>query len=186
VRIITATNRDLLDLVKEGIFRRDLFYRINVIRVNVPPLRERKEDIPMLAKHFIGRLNRLQGRTVSGISQEALSLLMFHDYPGNIRELENIMEHAFVLCPEGQIEIHCLPESLRISAPRPTAFRRMDAFLKSAEAQVLLDALKRNEFNRLATARELGIHKSTLYRKIKALGIDLPDVDGHRRQVRGR
>jgi transcriptional regulator with PAS, ATPase and Fis domain len=115
----------------------------------------------------------LRARSVTGISQEALSLLMFHDYPGNIRELENIIEHAFVLCPDGQIQPHCLPENLRTSIPQPAGHGRMDTALKSTEAQVIMDSLERNKYNRLAAARELGIHKSTLFRKIKALGIDL-------------
>jgi len=106
----------------------------------------------MLVKHFIGRFNRLRGRSVKGTSQEALSLLMFHNYPGNIRELENIIEHAFVLCPEKEIAIHCLPENLGITSPRPTVHGTMDAALKSTEAQVILDALERNRNNRLATA----------------------------------
>jgi PAS domain S-box-containing protein len=175
VRILAATNRDLENLVKKGTFRQDLFYRINVIRLDLPPLRERKEDVPMIVKHFIGRFNRLRGRSVAGISQEALSLLMFHDYPGNIRELENIIEHAFVLCHKGQIEISCLPENLRITRPQPTVHGTMGEAVKSAEAQMILDTLERNRNNRLATARELGIHKSTLFRKIKMLGIALPD-----------
>ena len=174
VRIIAATNRNLTELVEKGGFRRDLFYRVNVIHLDLPPLRERKEDIPTLVKHFIGRLNRLQGKTVSGITQEALSLLMFHDYQGNIRELENILEHAFVLCPEGQIDIPCLPENLSSSMPQPTAKRGMDAALQSTEARVILDALERNRYNRLATARDLGIHKSTLFRKLKTLRLTAP------------
>ena len=178
VRFVAATNKSLIDLVEKGSFRQDLFYRINVVRLDVPPLRERKEDIPMLLKHFIGRFNRLQGKAVSGISQEALSLLMFHDYPGNIRELENILEHAFVLCPEGQIETRCLPEGLSASLPQPIAPRGMDAALKSTEARVIMDALERNQFNRLAAARDLGIHKSTLFRKIKTLGISVPAKAG--------
>jgi len=186
VRILTATNKDLANLVKKGVFRQDLFYRVNVIRLDLPPLRERKEDIPMLVKHFIGRLNRLRARSVTGISQEALSFLMFHDYPGNIRELENIIEHAFVLCPEGQIEIRCLPEHLRISAPKPVGHGRMDTAVKSIEAQLIMDALDRNEHNRLAAARELGIHKSTLFRKIKALGIDLSEKKSRSRRKRRR
>jgi PAS domain S-box-containing protein len=185
VRIVAATNRDLTYLMEKGVFRRDLFYRINVIRLELPPLRKRKEDIPMLVRHFIDRLNRLQGKNVAGISQESLSFLMFHDYPGNIRELENIIEHAFVLCPDGQIEVHCLPENLRVSIPKPITSGRMDAALKSAEAQVILDALRRNGYNRLATARELGIHKSTLFRKIKVLGIDLPDKRGRAHREHG-
>ena len=178
VRVIAATNKDLADLVEKGIFRQDLFYRINVIRLDLPPLRKRKEDIPMLVKHFIGRLNRLRGRAVTEISHEALSLLLHHNYPGNIRELENIIEHAFVLCPEGQIEVHCLPETFKDSIPRSTAQGTMNTAIKSIETQVILDELKRNRYNRLATARELGIHKSTLFRKIKKLGIKLPKTDG--------
>jgi transcriptional regulator with PAS, ATPase and Fis domain len=129
----------------------------------------------MLVKHFIGRFNRLRGRSVAAISQEALSLLMFHDYPGNIRELENVIEHAFVLCHKGQIEIHCLPENLRVRNSRSIGHGTMGEAVKSTEAQIILDALERNRNNRLATARELGIHKSTLFRKIRMLGLDPPD-----------
>jgi transcriptional regulator with PAS, ATPase and Fis domain len=171
VRILAATNRDLANLVKNGTFRQDLFYRLNVIRLDLPPLRERKEDIPMLVKHFMGRLNRLRGKSVKGISQEALSLLMFHDYPGNIRELENIIEHAFVLCPEGQIETHCLPDNLWVSRHLSVGRGKMDTALKSAEAQLILETLEQNGYNRVAAARDLGIHKSTLFRKMKALGM---------------
>jgi PAS domain S-box-containing protein len=171
VRILAATNRDLTNLVGKGIFRQDLFYRLNVIRLDLPSLRERKEDIPMLVKHFLGRLSRLRGKSLKGISQEALSLLMFHDYPGNIRELENIIEHAFVLCPEGQIEVHCLPDNLWVSRHLLAGRGKMDATLKSAEAQLILDTLEQNGYNRVAAARDLGIHKSTLFRKMKALGM---------------
>ena len=177
VRVIAATNKDLTELVKDGTFRQDLFYRINVVRLDLPPLRDRKEDIATLVRHFIERFNRLQGRMVTGTSQEALSILMFHDYPGNIRELENIIEHALVLCPEGEIGVHCLPEILQNLVPqRPGA--GINAALKLTESQVIQDALKRNRFNRLAAARDLGMHKSTLFRKIKHLGIHLPKTDG--------
>jgi len=182
VRIMAATNRDITDLVEKGVFRKDLFYRVNVIRLDLPPLRERKEDIPMLVKHFIGKLNRLQGKAITGITQEALFLLMAHDHPGNIRELENIIEHAFVLCSEGQIPLHALPETLKISAHLPTAETRMDLAMKSAEARMILDALERHGYNRLTTAAELGIHKSTLFRKVKALGIHLPETDGRKQR----
>jgi PAS domain S-box-containing protein len=185
VRIIAASNRDLGSLVKSGAFRQDLFYRINVIRLDLPPLRNRKEDIPMLVKHFISRLNHLRGRSVSGISHEALALILSHEYPGNVRELENIIEHAFVLCPEGQIEPHCLPDIFMDATARPPVQGRMDASLKSVETQVILDALRRNRNNRLAAACDLGIHKSTFFRKVKALGIDLPKPDGrgHRKRI---
>ena len=182
IRVIAATNKDLSHLVKRGIFRQDLFYRINVVRLDLPPLRERREDIPTLVRHFIERFNRLQGRMVTGISQETLSLLMFHSYPGNIRELENIIEHALVLCPEGEIGIHCLPENLQSLPTRPPDVE-INAALKLTESQIIQDTLKRNQFNRLATARELGIHKSTLFRKIKQLGLQLPEKDGRNKRM---
>jgi PAS domain S-box-containing protein len=186
VRVIAATNKNLADLVNKGIFREDLFYRINVVPIALPPLRDRKEDIPLLIEHFIARLNRLRGKAVSGISQEALVLLMAHNYPGNIRELENIIEHAFVICPEGAIEPNCLPGNLIEAVPHPTTAWPIETALKSIETQAIMDALKRNNYNRLATARDLGMHKSTLFRKIKTLGIDLPEIDGRvtRKKIR--
>ncbi len=184
VRIIAATNRDLSDLVETGRFRQDLFYRINVVCLSLPPLRERKEDIPMLVDHFIGKLKRLRGNAIKGISQEALSLLMFYDYPGNIRELENIIERASVLSPDKEIGIHCLPEELQVIHPRHVSERGMCAVLKSTEALAIRDALEQNNYNRLEAARSLGIHRSTLFRKIKALGIDLTTMDRGRRRKR--
>ena len=158
VRVIAATNKNLADLVNKGIFREDLFYRINVVPLALPPLRDRKEDIPLLIEHFIGRLNRLRDKAVSGISQKALALLMTHNYPGNIRELENIIEHAFVICPEGAIEPGCLPGNLIGAVPRPSTAWPVESALKSIETQAIMDALKRNNYNRLATARDLGMH----------------------------
>ena len=178
IRIIAATNKSLEELVKIGRFRQDLYYRVNVVKVDLPPLRERKEDIPILVNHFIFRLNRLQGKTVTGISPKALALLMAHDYPGNIRELENIIEHAFVLCPKGEIDINALPHTLVDLIPRAAAYRTIGAAKKTFEAQIILDALKRNNYNRIAAARDLGLHKSTLFRKIKRLEIELPKRDG--------
>jgi PAS domain S-box-containing protein len=186
VRVIASSNKNLSDLVKKGIFRQDLFYRVNVVRLDLPPLRNRREDIPILVNHFISRLNRLRGRAISGITHEALELLLSHDYPGNIRELENIIEHAFVLCPEGQIKPHCLPENIRALLRGPTTQVKINAALQSVEAQVIIDALKRNKYNRLKAARDLGIHKSTLFRKIKTLGIDLPKIDGRADRKRPR
>jgi len=178
VRVIAAANKDLACLVKKGIFRQDLFYRINVVKLVHPTLRSRKEDIPLLVEYFINRLNLIQGRAVTGISHEALTLLMSYNYPGNIRELENIIEHSFVLCPQGQIERHCLPDILKGSTPLPTEHGTIDDALKSVETKAILNAFKRNNYNRLATARDLGMHKSTLFRKIKNLGLDLPKIDG--------
>ncbi len=175
VRIIAATNRDLETMVADGEFRQDLFYRINVVRLVLPPLRERKEDIPFLTERFIKHRNQLRERSVTGVSLETMGLLMAHNYPGNIRELENIIEHAFVLCPDGMIEPCHLPESLHAKTITPVVNGEA---LKHAEAQTILDALKRNHYNRLKTAHELGVHKSTLFRKIKKLKIKMPAIDG--------
>jgi PAS domain S-box-containing protein len=185
VRVMAATNRDLAAQVRKGVFREDLFYRVNVVRLDLPPLRKRKEDVPLLAEHFIARFNRIQAKAVSGISSEALALLMAHDFAGNVRELENIIEHAFVLCGEGKIEPRHLPEDFagRVPAP-PARSKGLAAALRAAEAQAIREALERNRFNRLAAARELGLHKSSLFRKIKVLGIRLPEQDG--RSGRGR
>ncbi len=178
VRVIAATNRDLAKLVRKGTFREDLFYRINVIRLKVPPLCDRREDIPLLVDRFISRFNSLQNKDVAGVSDETLAILMEHDYPGNVRELENIIEHAFVLCRGGLIEPSRLPSSVRGDAGPVPARGKNPRTLKALEVLHIEDALRRNDGNRTAAARELGINPSTLFRKIKALGIDLPPRAG--------
>ena len=182
VRIITATNQPLSEQVERGSFRQDLYYRVNVVKLLLPPLRERKEDIPLLVDHFIAHFNRLREKDIAGISTDALTLLTRHQFPGNVRELENVIEHAFVLCPAGMIEPRHLPEELLASAPGAPAIKG-PMTLNDLERLYILETLARNEWNRLATARELGIHKSTLFRKIKSLGIDLPEKDGRSRSV---
>ncbi len=178
VRIITATHQDLAARVKKGAFRQDLFYRINIVKLDLPPLRKRREDIPLLIEHFISRFNRLQSKSVSGIQPEVISFLMAYDYPGNIRELENLIEHAFILCGEGLIESRHFPEEFMARSPQQKVITNMNGALKAVEAQTILEALKRNRYNRLAAARDLGIHKSTLFRKVKSLCISLPPQDG--------
>ncbi|HPE07994.1 MAG TPA: sigma 54-interacting transcriptional regulator, partial [Smithellaceae bacterium] len=118
VRIIAATNKNLEELVHQNRFREDLFYRINVFKINLPPLRERMEDIPLLIDHFVGRFNILQKKNIEGVSDEAMSLLMTYNYPGNIRELANVVERAFILCKTGVIEKKHLPEELLITGVR--------------------------------------------------------------------
>lgn len=180
VRILAATNRDLAKLVQEGRFRTDLYYRINVFRMELPPLRERMEDIPLLANHFVAKLSSLKGKEISGVTPEALAILMKYDYPGNVRELENIIEHAFVLSPGGMIQAQHLPGELR---PRPSTPQRETLdLLGEYEKELILDALRRNQWNRLKAAQELGIHKTTLFRKVRKLGINLPDTDGRSKQ----
>jgi PAS domain S-box-containing protein len=178
IRIITATNQNLSVLVDNGAFRRDLYYRINVVRLRLPPLRERMEDIPLLVEHFIVKLNRIRGKNICGIDQEALAALMLSDFPGNIRELENIIEYAFVMCPSGEIRLEHLPGHLAMQNSSAAACDVCDNPMKSAEIKVITDALMRNQYNRKATAADLGMHKSTLFRKIQKLGIHLPKIDG--------
>jgi PAS domain S-box-containing protein len=182
VRIVVATHRDLAQLVEDGTFREDLFYRINVIRLELPSLRERREDIPLLVEHFIGRFNRLQGKDLIGVSDGVLAALMQHDFPGNARELENIIEHAFVLCRGGMIETQHLPPELgRDQQMRPRGPSK-GMTLQSMESLHIADALRRNAGNRKAAAEELGINPSTLFRKIRDLGIETPAKDGRTRK----
>ena len=180
VRIITATNMNLRELTADGRFRTDLYYRINVFRLDLPPLRERMEDIPLLVNHFISKFSALKGKEISAVSPEALAILMKHEYPGNVRELENIIEHAFVLCSGGMIQHDHLPEELR---PRTRlAGRETLDLLSEYEKDLIVSSLRKNRWNRLRTANDLGIHKTTLFRKIRKLGIDLPDMDGRSKQ----
>ena len=179
VRIIAATNRDLAVEVERGNLREDLYYRVHVVGISLPPLRERKEDIGLLAEHFVERFNQLQDKDVTGVGPEAMALLLTHDWPGNVRELENALEHTFVLCNEGLIQPRHLPRELA-ARRRPGRGGRasLEAIVQEAEAQAIRDALARNGNCRIDTARDLGIHKSTLFRKVRALGIDLPPDDG--------
>jgi transcriptional regulator with PAS, ATPase and Fis domain len=185
VRVIAATHRDLAELVRNGSFREDLFYRINVFRIDLPPLCDRREDIPLLVNHFISRFNTRQNKDVAGVSDEVLNVLMRCDFPGNARELENTIEHAFVLCRSGLIELRHLPQEIVNTAGLPTVGLRPGASLKSMEALHIADALRRHDGNRTAAAAELGIHPTTLRRKLKALEIDVPDHDGRSHPTRG-
>ncbi len=182
VRVIAATNQDLARLVKKGRFREDLYYRVNVVRLPLPPLRDRREDIPLLVEHFVGKLNRLQSRDVAGVSPEAMALLMAHDYGGNVRELENVIEHGFVLCRGGMIEPAHLPPAFWEGAEAPAAPARAALTLRALEAIHITDAIRRCGGNRKAAAEELGIDPSTLFRKAKSLNIDLPEKDGRSRK----
>ena len=178
VRVIVATHSNLIELMQKGEFREDLYYRINVVSIVLPPLHKRKEDIPLLVQQFIQRFNRLQLRNIKGIGAEALSLLMAHDWPGNIRELENVIERAFILCNEDYIGIGHLPEELTAHLIAKVSTLKMSTAHDNLDVQTILAAIERNDNNREAAAIELGIHKTTLFRKIKKLGISLPKQDG--------
>ncbi|HUW30664.1 MAG TPA: sigma 54-interacting transcriptional regulator [Planctomycetota bacterium] len=169
VRVIAASNRNLADLVKARAFRSDLFYRINVVRIDLPPLVQRREDIPLLIDHFIRRFNARRGREITGVNDAVMDILMRHDFPGNVRELENIIEHAFVLCKSGPIMPEHLPRELLSDArPRIPAVAEP---LASAEAEAIREALHRFGGNKLKTARHLGISRATLWRKLRKHGI---------------
>ncbi len=183
IRIVAATNKDLNALVKKGSFREDLYYRINVVRLTLPPLRERREDIPLLVDHFLRKFNQLSGKEITGVSQEVLVSLMAYDFPGNVRESENIIEHATVLCRGELIEIQHLPDYLQPALPlketgtqEPISSKRMK--WADLERGFLLQVLRDNNWNRQAAARELGIGRQTLWRKMKRLNIQLPKKDG--------
>lgn len=178
VRIIAATNRDLAALVRQGTFREDLYYRINVVRLQLPPLRERREDIPMLVEHFVAKFNHLQKKNFAGVSEQALAALLEHDYPGNIRELENAIEHAFVLCRGGLIELEHLPPAIRDRATGHRPPSHTGLTLRELERLHITETIRRHGGNRLAAAKALGLHPSTLFRKIKSMGIELPQTDG--------
>ncbi|QCQ22889.1 sigma-54 interaction domain-containing protein [Desulfoglaeba alkanexedens] len=183
VRLVAATNKDLADLVRQGRFREDLYYRIRVVELRLPPLRERREDIPLLVDHFIARLNRLQGKDVTGVSNAVLMRLMEHNYPGNVRELKNILEHAFVLCQQGRIDIGHLPPELRPAGPAEVGHAG-PMTLQAMERLMITEALRRHAGHRQQAAAELGIDPSTLYRKIRALKIPSPSVDGRGRRFK--
>ncbi len=167
VRVLAATNRDLTQLVREGKFREDLFYRIRVVHLRIPALRERREDLPLLVDHLVAKFNRLQEKDIGGVSPDVMARLMEHSYPGNVRELENIIEQAFVLCRGGRIEIEHLPVELRpagsTSGAAATALN-----MRTVQRQMMQAALARSHGNRRQAARELGINPSTLYRRLKA------------------
>ncbi|NOX35022.1 MAG: PAS domain-containing protein [Deltaproteobacteria bacterium] len=171
IRIIAATNKNLTELVSQHQFRQDLYYRINVIRLSLPPLRHRMEDIPLLVDRFIQKMNMRQGKFIQGIEKKVLQAFMSHEFPGNIRELENIIEHAFVLCSEGYIQLNHLPGFLLL--PPDASDKKDNDPVKSAQIKLITDALTRNNYNRSAAAKDLGIHKSTLFRRIKKLGMTL-------------
>lgn len=173
VRIIAATNKDLTELKENGLFREDLYYRLNVIKIELPPLCQRREDIPLLIEHFIRVFNLEMSKKISGVSDEVLHLLMRYDFPGNIRELQNIIEHAFVLCKGSIIELEHLPGEViekqqQLMRESPTPYQG----LQEAEARIIREALKRYNGHRGKTAQALGIAKSTLWRKMKRYKIE--------------
>lgn len=179
VRLISATNKDLPAEIKKGQFREDLYYRINVITINVPPLRERREDIPLLAKHFLKEIIREQGVRQKVLTDEASQLLKEYDWPGNVRELRNLMERAAIMVQEGRI----LPADLAIIAKTKTGHQDTAQFMDERfgslrearayfERSYITGRLKENNWNITKTAEDLKIERTNLHRKMKMLGIE--------------
>lgn len=176
VRIITATNRNLQELVRQGSFRQDLFYRINVVPIHLPPLRERPDDIPLLAEHFFQRIKLKTGKPLEGISPEAMEALTRYSWPGNIRELKSVFEYAFVACAQGNIELkHLLPQILQNAAPRKS--RAGDAPPRDEQVkQELVDALQQAGGNQSEAARILGVSRVTVWNRMKKYNIHVHNV----------
>jgi DNA-binding NtrC family response regulator len=184
VRVILASNVDLAALVAEQKFRQDLYYRINVVTIRLPGLRERLGDIPLLAGNFLRRFCKESGREVLGFSEAAMAALQRYDWPGNVRELENAIERAVVLCRRPQIDFEDLPEVLQTTAPAqklaatalaaeiPESPMPLEMALQGPERRIIEAALKRNDWNRQATASELNINRTTLYKKMRKYQLD--------------
>jgi len=171
VRVVAATKDDLKSLVEEARFRDDLYYRLNVVKVELPPLAKRRDDIPLLVEHFREKFSRRMERNISRVSDEVLELLMLIDLPGNVRQLENIIEHAFVMCRGEEIRPEDLPPEVLQAARKPPARSRAEGALQHAELKALREVLTRHNWNKIETARELGLSRTTLWRKMKKLGL---------------
>jgi DNA-binding NtrC family response regulator len=174
VRLITATNKDLKHLLASGALREDFYYRIRVFEITLPPLREHREDIPLLVNHFVAELSRTRGKAVKGIARDALQRMLDYSWPGNVRELKNAVEHAFVTVSGDRITLLDLPPELR-SPPGPRTGPRPETMLtpdEHAERRRILDALQKTGGSRSEAARILGFSRVTLWKKMRRFGID--------------
>jgi DNA-binding NtrC family response regulator len=174
-RIIAASNQDIRRKVGEGGFREDLYYRLNVVHIHVPPLRERREDIPILVRHLVRRYNRELGKKIQGVDNATMKLLLGHDWKGNVRELKNALERAMIFCDRERVGVEDLPAELHDSNRNPGMAGREDLkqSLKEFEKISILSALEEVGYDKRKAASLLGLSKSSLYRKMEELGIDL-------------
>ena len=179
VRIVAAIQGNLAERMSAGAFCKDLFELIGAVTLRIPPLRERKEDIPPLTDHLIAKYNHLNGKAIEGVSPEALSIMMSYDFPGNTQELERVIEYSLVICPEGILNIEHLPENLfrksnrHLQPPHPEPLAE-NGSLMTVERAFIYKSLARNAWNRKSTAKEMGIHPTTLWRKMKRLNMEMP------------
>jgi len=178
-RVILATNEDLSAAVGEGRFRQDLFYRINVINIELPPLRERISDIPLLAEHFLQQVRRDAGKTVRGLSEEAMATLQRYSWPGNVRELQNTIERAVLLGKSEVIDMDDLPPNLAAAGTlnvEAIGAQTLKQAIEVPERQIIREVLEAHHWNRHETAEALGINRTTLYKKMKRLGLEEPHL----------
>jgi len=177
VRVLAATNKNLEQEIARGAFRQDLFYRLNVIPFFVPPLRDRKEDIPILSKYFLNEFSSAYGKRTRELSDTAMEILMRYPFPGNVRELRNLVERLVIVCPQARIEPHHLPPELfRGVAESPQhPYNTLHEARSAYEREFILRKLQENRWNMTQTAGALGLERSHLYRKMKSLGIAAPD-----------
>jgi len=173
IRLVTATNSDLARLVQEGKFRKDLFYRLNVLTINIPPLRDRRDDIPLLVRHFIRDFARENNRKIDDISSDAMAALLSADWPGNVRELKNVIERMVVLCHGSKLSLRDVPPALRTggNALPLSGSVASASSIKDSNRRMIIAALERNGDNRTIAAKELGISRRTLHRKLLEFGI---------------
>jgi transcriptional regulator with GAF, ATPase, and Fis domain len=177
VRILAATNKNLLKEVKNGEFREDLFYRLNVIPINLPPLRNRRNDIPLLSRHFLGRFSDMQDKQITGFTSEAMRRLLDYSWPGNVRELENTIEHAAVLVKSNQVEVSDFPPPIRsFTAISQDESAKNAGTMEENEISLLRNTLEECNWNKKLAARRLGISRATLYNKLKRHQITKPTI----------
>jgi two-component system response regulator HydG len=174
VRILAATNKNLLREVTDGSFREDLFYRLNVIPIHLPPLRKRRNDIPLLARHFLRRFAVEQKKEIQDFASEAMRMLLDYPWPGNVRELENSIEHTAVLAKQSNVEISDLPSAIRDTAP-PVSKESPGTIFEN-EKKLLREVLQECDWNKKKAALQLGISRSTLYEKLKKYQIIKPTI----------
>jgi transcriptional regulator with PAS, ATPase and Fis domain len=168
VRVIAATNKNLTEEMKKGTFREDLYYRLNVIPIFVPPLRDRKDDITTLASHSLQKFSRERGKEVTGFSPEVMEILLAHSWPGNVRELENVIEHAIIVAKQDKILPKDLPQYL---LQKPLAVQELTT-LQDYEKNLILRTLQQTNWNKHKAAKRLNINRSTLYGKMKRYGLE--------------
>jgi DNA-binding NtrC family response regulator len=173
VRLVAATNRDLKKLVSEGKFRDDLFYRLSVVTVDLPPLRERRDDIPLLVKAFLDEFGRENNKQVRELTPEALNVLLAYDWPGNVRELRNAIEQMVVLARAERLTVRDVPSAIREGADLSKINVVRDGMtVEDAERLVIVQALKETDGNRTKAAQKIGISRRTLHRKLKEYGLE--------------